>query len=84
MLTCKEFLESLNEYLDENAAAEVRKSVEDHIHNCPNCWVVHDTTKKTVQIYRGVEPQALPEEVNARLMEALGKKMAAGGAGETD
>lgn len=78
MLTCKDFLTSLSDYLDQTADADARRKVEDHINSCPNCWVVHDTTKKTVQIYKGLEPQTLPDDVQDRLMAALEKKMARG------
>jgi hypothetical protein len=39
--------------------------------------VVLDTTKKTIQVYKGQEPKAIPAEIHNRLMEALRKKMAA-------
>lgn len=80
MLTCKDFLSWLNEYLDDSAAAEVRKQVEAHITSCPNCWVIFDTTKKTLQVYRGMEPQPLPGDVHDRLMAMLQKRCS----GETD
>jgi hypothetical protein len=40
--------------------------------------VIFDTTKKTIQVYKGQEPQQVPEEVQKRLMSALQKKMATG------
>ena len=46
MLTCKQFLSELTDYLDEKIAAEVRADLEQHLSACPNCWVVCDTTKK--------------------------------------
>jgi hypothetical protein len=67
----------LNEYLDETAAAEVRKQVESHITSCPNCWVIFDTTKKTLQVYKGMDAQPLPAEVHDRLMEMLQRRCAA-------
>ncbi|MBK5293539.1 MAG: zf-HC2 domain-containing protein [Acidobacteriia bacterium] len=73
MLTCKEFLGWLNEYLDETAAAEIRSLVESHISTCPNCWVIHDTTKKTLQVYKGMEPQLLPPEIHNRILSLLEK-----------
>jgi len=76
LLTCKEFLVWLNEYLDETAAAEIRAKVEAHISTCPNCWVIFDTTKKTLQIYKGMEPQPLPAELHSRLMSAIEKRLA--------
>ena len=75
MLTCKQFLDELNEYLDETAAAELRQELEAHLAACPNCWVVCDTTRKTIQIYQGTDPYPLPQGVHARLIAALEKKM---------
>jgi anti-sigma factor RsiW len=77
LLTCKDFLGELSEYLDESLDTQARAKLEEHIAECPNCWVIADTTKKTVQIYRGMEPYPIPSEVEARLMAALEKKMAA-------
>ncbi len=78
MLTCKEFLQELSEYLDETLDVEIRRRVEAHITECPNCYVIYDTTKKTIQVYKGIDPQGLPQDVHSRLMAALDKKMAAG------
>ena len=78
MLTCKEFLQELADYLDEKVDAEVKEKLERHIALCPNCWVVCDTTKKTIRIYKGMEPYTIPTDVEARLMAALERKMAAG------
>ncbi len=36
-----------------------------------------DTTKKTLQVYKGCEPQTIPEDVRARLWKALERKIAA-------
>lgn len=74
LLTCKDFLNELNEYLDETSDSDIRRRVEEHISECPNCWVVFDTTKKTLKVYKGLEPQPIPEDVHARLMAALEKK----------
>ena len=77
MLTCKDFLSELSEYLYESIDAESRAQLEHHITECPNCWVIADTTRKTIQIYKGMEPYPIPEDVQSRLMKALEKKMAA-------
>jgi hypothetical protein len=78
LLTCKDFLHELSEYLDETADQELRAKLEAHIAECPNCWVITDTTKKTVQIYKGMDPYPIPTDVESRLMKALEKKIAAG------
>ncbi len=78
MLTCKDFLHELSDFLDERTDAELRSKLEAHIAECPNCWVITDTTKKTIQIYKGMEPYPIPADVESRLMKALEKKIAAG------
>ena len=77
LLTCKDFLRDLSDYLDESVDQDIRAKIEKHISECPNCWVIADTTKKTIGIYKGMEPCPIPQEVESRLMQALEKKMAA-------
>jgi len=77
LLTCKEFLQELSDYLDESIDAEVKARLEEHIALCPNCWVVCDTTKRTIKIYKGFEPYSVPADVESRLMAALDRKTAA-------
>ena len=76
MLTCKQFLQELTDYLDETTSAEERAQLEAHINACPNCWVLADTTKKTIQVYKCCEPVELPAGVRSRLLAALEKKIA--------
>jgi anti-sigma factor RsiW len=76
LLTCKDFLNELTDYLDECIDPEVRAKLERHMAECPNCWVIADTTKKTIQIYKGMDPYPIPLDVETRLMQALEKKMA--------
>ena len=77
MLTCKDFLHELSDYLDEKLDAEIRAKLEKHIAECPNCWVIADTTRKTIRVYKGMEPQPIPPDIEHRLMAALERKMAA-------
>jgi hypothetical protein len=77
LLTCKQFLQELNDYLDPSTDPAMKCHLEKHVNECPNCFVIVDTTKKTMQIYKGVEAQNIPEGVKARLWKALEKKMAA-------
>ncbi len=76
--TCKQFLSELTDYLEGSVEGEARAHLEAHLAKCPNCWVVCDTTKKTIQVYKGMEPYALPEDVKGRLMKALQKRQQAG------
>jgi anti-sigma factor (TIGR02949 family) len=78
LLTCKEFLQELTDYLDSTVDAELRHKLEAHINECPNCFVILDTTQKTIKVYKGMQPQEIPNEVHVRLMKAVERKMAAG------
>lgn len=77
MLTCKEFLSELSEFLDDQTDVDIRNKLERHVTECPNCWVICDTTKKTIQVYKGMEACEIPESVHERLIAALERKMAA-------
>jgi anti-sigma factor RsiW len=77
LLTCKDFLRELSDYLDESLDAQVRARLEEHIAACPNCWVITDTTRRTIQIYKGMDPWPVPPDVQERLMAAIDRKIAA-------
>jgi anti-sigma factor RsiW len=68
----------LNDYLDESVDPALRAELERHISECPNCWVVCDTTKKTIQVYKGIEAEPLPPQVHAKLMDVLKKHCGCG------
>jgi hypothetical protein len=38
--------------------------------------VIADTTRKTIRIYKGMEPYPIPSEMEERLMQALERKIA--------
>ncbi|MDQ2899443.1 MAG: zf-HC2 domain-containing protein [Acidobacteriota bacterium] len=75
MLTCKEFLSELSDYLDEQTTVEIRTKLERHISECPECFVVCDTTKKTIAVYKGQKQCAIPADIHSRLIAALERKL---------
>jgi predicted anti-sigma-YlaC factor YlaD len=72
-ITCKNFLEDLSDYIDGGMERELRVSLEAHLAKCPNCWVVFDETRRTVEILQNVECHPLPQDVHTRLLTALEK-----------
>ena len=76
MPTCKDFLSELSDYLDSSLDAATRQELDRHVEECPNCWVVLDTTKKTLKIYKGCEPKPVPAALEDKLMAAITAKMA--------
>ncbi len=71
MLTCKEVLAHLSDYIDEEGSAELRQTLENHISWCRRCRVVFDTTGKALKIVLNVEPFEVPLAVSARLYTRL-------------
>jgi len=78
LLTCKDFLNELSEFLDDTLDPKIRAELNRHVEECPNCWVILDTTQRTIKVYKGLEPQTIPPDIHSRLMTALHKKMTAG------
>jgi predicted anti-sigma-YlaC factor YlaD len=76
LLTCKQFLQELNDYLDPNVDPVTKVHLEAHVNECPNCFVVLDTTKRTLQVFKGVEAQSIPDDVRSRLWTALDRRLA--------
>jgi anti-sigma factor (TIGR02949 family) len=77
LITCKQFLRELNDFLDDTVTEETREHWQKHVNECSNCFVIFDTTRKTLQVFKGTELQEIPSDVRTRLMDALERKMAA-------
>lgn len=81
LLTCKDFLRELSDYLDDSLDPDLRAELAKHVKECPNCWVVCDTTKKTLQVFKGMEAKQVPESLRERVWAVLQRKIAAEGGG---
>jgi anti-sigma factor RsiW len=68
---CSEFLHELTDYLDGAIDANTKAELEEHLAWCHNCYVVCDTTKKTIEIYRDSRLYELPENLRTRLRSAI-------------
>jgi anti-sigma factor RsiW len=68
---CTEFLRELTNYLDGALDERTKSDLEDHLAWCHNCYVVCDTTRKTIEIYRDSELYELPEDLRSRLRSAI-------------
>jgi len=73
-VTCKEFLEKLDELIDGEIVGELRAHLEEHMKRCEHCHVMLDTTRKTIEIYRSHELYELPEPLRERLQAAIMSK----------
>jgi len=71
MLTCRQFVSGLNDYLDGPLDAASRARFDRHVGACPRCRIVCDTTRKTIQLYKTCLPGGVPPALEARLMAAI-------------
>ena len=71
-LNCGEMLYGLSDYIDGEAKEAICAAIEAHIAECPDCRIMVDTLRKTINLYRQQESQLdMPEEVRARLFYSL-------------
>jgi len=73
-MTCAQFLEELNDYLDDALDLAMRAELERHLNRCSDCRVICDTTRKTVRVYRGLEAYPIPPQLESRLLAAIARK----------
>lgn len=70
-LTCQQVLEELNSYVENELAAELCRDIERHLERCPRCWVVYDTTARTLRIVTEADPFEVPLDASVRLYQRL-------------
>lgn len=63
MITCDEFFAEFGEYLENRVPPEVRKELELHLSQCRACYVLCDSTLKTVKIVTDSRSFELPKDV---------------------
>jgi predicted anti-sigma-YlaC factor YlaD len=68
-MNCREVLEALSDYLDDDAAASVRADLEAHLNECRSCTVILETSKRTLKIVTDVGSFDIPEDVTERLLQ---------------
>jgi predicted anti-sigma-YlaC factor YlaD len=71
---CSDFLQELTNYLDGVMDDQTKTELEGHLSWCHNCYVVCDTTKKTIEIYRDSHLYELPDDLRGRLRSAIVSK----------
>lgn len=73
-MNCSDFLKELTDYLDGVIDEGTKAELDEHLAWCHNCYVICNTTKKTIEIYRGSELYELPDDLRTRLHNAILQK----------
>lgn len=71
MMTCKEVLESLSAYLDEDLKQEIVVEMRKHIGLCSDCRAEFDTLTMTIKLYRHLDEPQMPAACHDRLVKVL-------------
>ena len=70
-MNCTDFLAKLTDYFDGQIDPDLLAEVKEHLGICHHCEVVVNTTRKTIDIYRGQQHYDFPEDLSARLRSAI-------------
>lgn len=53
MIRCEDVLRELSNYLDGEVDQALRRELEEHLRGCKRCWVLVDSTRKSIRIVAG-------------------------------
>jgi len=71
LISCRDFLAEVSNYLEGDVGAEVRLELERHLAHCESCQVVYDSTRKTLRIVTESGMFELPKPAFGRIAERV-------------
>lgn len=71
MMTCKEVLDSLSSFVDDDLKQEVVVEMKRHIGACSDCRAEFDSISMTIKLYKHVDGPQMPPECHDRLIKTL-------------
>jgi len=74
-LNCDGVIRRVSSYIDGELEAMVVEEIELHLKECPECTILVQQTKLTVKLYYDSDLVDFPMEAQARLREALRRKI---------
>jgi len=74
-LNCQGVILEISNYIDGDLDLAVKQELERHLECCEECKMVVDQTKLTVNVFCGSRAVELPNELKARLHDALRRKL---------
>jgi anti-sigma factor RsiW len=74
-LNCDRVILEISNYIDGDVDVAIKQEIEKHLADCPECAIIVVQTKLTVEIFCDSQPVDLPQDVRARLHEALQRKI---------
>ncbi|MBI4496109.1 MAG: zf-HC2 domain-containing protein [Deltaproteobacteria bacterium] len=71
MMTCKDLVDLLSEYVDGELDAATARQLEEHLRDCVDCKAFLDTFRRARTMTRAAVETAMPVELRARLRRFL-------------
>jgi hypothetical protein len=75
MITCEEFFAEFGDYLEDQVPPEVREELELHLSQCRACYVLYDSTRKTVKITSESNSFELPQDIFDPIIDRVMAKL---------
>lgn len=70
-MNCTDFLSQLTDYFDGQISPELIEEVRAHLGACDHCKVVLNTTRQTIEVYRGNDIYEVSDDLRERLHSAI-------------
>jgi anti-sigma factor RsiW len=74
MITCRELVELLIDFIADELPPERRQHIEHHLQKCPPCVAYLETYRATIKLTRQLPCGPVPPELLARLRAALSEE----------
>lgn len=71
MISCKEVVAGLSDYLDNDMSPDIRRELEAHLAECRTCEVIYDSMHKSVRLVTETRSFDLSEGASARLLAKI-------------
>ena len=71
MITCDEFFAEFGDYLENRLMPEARQELELHLSQCRACYVLYDSTRKTIKIVSESNSFELPRNVFDPIIDSV-------------
>jgi putative zinc finger protein len=75
VINCADFMAEMGNYLEGEAADEVRHQLEHHLSHCQTCTVLVDSTRKTLKIVTDTGSFDLPDAAFASIAKQVMDKI---------
>ena len=75
MITCDEFFAEFADYLENQISPEVREELELHLSQCRACYVLYDSSRKTIKLVSESNSFELPQKVFDPIIDRVMSKL---------